>query len=107
MARRSCATSSCPTGREKLAETHWRWLLLSRGWNDAGRFAAELRRPPADSDSPAADQFIERVEELASLTQEIEAGEREMNELLYRLYGLSPEERFLVENDRTARRALA
>jgi len=91
----------------KLAETHWRWLLLSRGWNDAKRFAAELRRPPADSNSPAADQFIERVEALASLTQAIEVGEREMNELLYRLYGLSPEERFLVENDRTARRALA
>jgi len=72
-----------------------------------GRLAAQLRRPPAETDSPASDQFIERVEALAALTAEIEAGEREMNELLYRLYRLSPEERFLVENDRAARRALA
>jgi hypothetical protein len=88
-----------------LAEAYWRWLLLSRGRNDTARFAAELRRPPAETDLPAADQFVDRVEALASLTEEIEAGERAMNELLYRLYGLSSEERFLVENDR-ARPAL-
>lgn len=87
----------------RLAEAHWRWLLLSRGWGDAGRFAAELRRPPAEHISPAADQFIERVKALDAATIVIETGEREMNELLYRLYGLSPEERFLVENDVTRR----
>lgn len=90
----------------KLAEAYWRWLLLSRDWDDADAFAKALRRPPAESDAPAADQFLKRVEALAAATDEIEQGEREMNELLFRLYALTPEERFLVENDRTRRAAV-
>jgi hypothetical protein len=81
-----------------LAEAYWRWLLLSGPTRDAKRFAAELRRPPTPSESPAATQFIERVAALAREVAAIEADEGDLNELLYRLYGLSAEERNLVEN---------
>jgi hypothetical protein len=86
-----------------LAETYWRWLLLSREWKDGEAFARELMRPPAETDLAAADQFIERVAALAETMREIETSERGMNELLFDLYGLTPEERFLVENDKGRR----
>ncbi len=82
-----------------LAEAYWRWLLLSGPAREAKRFAADLRRPPASSDAPAATQFIDRVAALAEEVAAIEADERALNETLYELYGLSPKERNLVEND--------
>ncbi len=82
----------------RLAEAHWRLLLLSRKWREAGRLAAELRRPPAAVASQAATQFIERVNRLAQETLAISAGERDMNERLFALYDLSAEERLLVES---------
>ena len=83
----------------RLVEAYWRWLLLSGPAAEAERFAADLRRPPAPSDAPAAAQFIERVAALAEEVAAIEADERALNEVLYELYGLSPEERNLVENE--------
>jgi hypothetical protein len=83
----------------RLAEAYWRWLLLSGPTREAERFAADLRRPPAPSDAPAAAQFIERVAALAAEVAAIETDERTLNEILYDLYGLSPEERNLVENE--------
>jgi hypothetical protein len=85
-----------PAGR--LAQSYWRWLLLNGPAREAKRFAADLRRPPAPSDSPAACQFIELVAALAQEVAAIEADERALNETLYGLYGLSPGERNLVEN---------
>lgn len=90
----------------RLTEAYWRWLLLSGPAREAERFAADLRRPPAPTDAPAAAQFVERVAALAQEVAEIEAGERALNETLYRLYRLSPEERNLVENER-GRRSVA
>lgn len=84
----------------RLAEAYWRWLLLSGPARDAGRFAADLRRPPAPSDVPAAEQFVSRVAALAEEVASIEADERALNETLYGVYSLSPEERNLVENER-------
>jgi hypothetical protein len=83
----------------RLAEAYWRWLLLSGPAREAGRFASDLRRPPAPTASPAAAQFIERVVALAEEVATIEADERALNETLYGLYGLSPDERNLVENE--------
>ncbi len=83
----------------RLTESYWRWLLLSGPARDAKRFAADLRRPPAPSDAPAAVQLIERVAVLAEEVAAIEADERALNEKLYELYGLSPAERNLVENE--------
>lgn len=83
----------------RLAETYWRWLLLSGPAREAGRFANDLRRPPAPSDAPAAAQFVERVAALAEEVAAITADERALNEILYELYGLSPQERNLVENE--------
>ena len=90
----------------RLTEAYWRWLLLSGPSREAERFASDLRRPPAPSDAPAAAQFIERVAALAAEVAAIEADERALNETLYDLYGLSPDERNLVENE-PGRRNLA
>jgi hypothetical protein len=89
----------------RLAETYWRWLLLSGPAREAKRFAADLRRSPAASDAPAVAQFIERVTELGEEAAAIEADERALNEILYDLYRLSPEERNLVENEPRRRNA--
>jgi hypothetical protein len=86
-----------------LAEAYWRYLLLKGPAREAERFAGDLRRPPAATDSPAAAQFVERVATLAKEVAAIEADERAMNDLLYDLYDLSPEERNLVDNERSRR----
>jgi hypothetical protein len=83
----------------RLTEAYWRWLLLRGPAGEAERFAADLRRPPAPSDAPAASQFIEKVAALAEEVAAIEADERTLNEVLYGLYRLTPEERNLVENE--------
>jgi hypothetical protein len=93
--------------QKELAEAYWRWLLLGAPLRDAERFAADLRRPPTASDAPATAQFIERVAALAAEVAAIEAEEAAMNEVLYRLYRLSPDERNLVENERGRRRGPA
>jgi hypothetical protein len=91
----------------RLTETYWRWLLLSGPAREAERFAADLRRPPAPTDVPAATQFRDRVAALAEEVAAIEADERAMNETLYALYRLTPEERNLVENERGHRYVVA
>ncbi len=91
----------------RMTEAYWRWLLLSEPVREAERFAADLRRPPVPSDLPAAAQFIEHVAALVEEVAAIEADERTLNEALYDLYELSPEERNLVENESTHRHGLA
>jgi len=89
-----------------LAEAYWRCLLLSGPSREAKQFAPDLRRPPAAAATPAAAQFIERVARLASEVDAIAAEERALNEILYDLYRLTPDERNLVENDPGRRSAL-
>ncbi len=84
----------------RLAEAYWRFLLLRQSWRDAKSFAAELCRIPADTGSQAAAQFLERVSALATECRAIDTEERAMNERLYELYNLSPDERLLVESAR-------
>ena len=90
-----------------LIAAYWRWLLLNGSPREAERFAADLRRPPAPTDVPAAAQFLDRVAAFAAEVAAIEADERAMNEALYELYRLTPEERNLVENGRAHRHAVA
>lgn len=90
-----------------LTLAYWRWLLLSQPVRDAARLAADLRRPPAAVDTPAADQFIAKVAALAAEVAAIADAEAAMNARLYELYGLSEEERLLVESDRSHRPAPA
>ena len=87
----------------RLCEAYWRWLFLSQSWRDAEALSKALRRPPADVDTPAAAQFIERVAALAAQTGAIDDAEAEMDAHLFELYALTPEERFLVEKDRARR----
>lgn len=89
-------------GHVDLVLAYWRLQLMAQGWTDAGRLSADMRRPPSDVASPAARQFIEKVNELAAENAAIATEEAEMNALLYRLYRLSDDERSLVENDRKA-----
>jgi hypothetical protein len=91
-----------PAGQS--AEAYWRWLAIAQNPRDAARFAADLRRPPADATLPGAQQFAERVAALATEIAAIEAEEQAMNERLFALYGLTMQERLLVENDALARR---
>lgn len=82
-----------------LAGRYWTFLLLSDTWRDASKLTEALRRPPSEAASPAARQFVERVDALEAETAAISAREEEMNARLYELYGLTDEERFLVESD--------
>lgn len=89
----------------RMAEAYWRYLFHSQSWRDAGTLAGKLRLPPADADTPAARQFVERVQALVLQVAAIETAEDEMNTLLYRLYDLSEEERDLVEKEQARHRA--
>ena len=88
----------------RLVEEYWRFLLLSQPWRDASGFAEALRRPPAEPASPAARQFVERVQELAVQVADIAEQEAALNERLFALYDLTEAERFLVETDDRGRR---
>ncbi len=83
----------------KLAEAYWQFLVLSKQQRDAKSFAAHLRRVPVGPETPAARQFMAKVAALVTETEDIRALEKEMNEVLYGLYGLSPDERNLIEDD--------
>jgi hypothetical protein len=85
-----------PEGR--LAETYWRFLILKKP-KLASSFAKHLSQIPTSPELPAARQFVERVENLIKETKFIAKFESEMNEALYKLYNLSPEEKVLIEDD--------
>ena len=87
----------------RLAETYWRWLLLSGPSREAQRFAADLRRPPAPTDAPVAAQFVERVAAVSEEVAAIEADELERSPL--RSLPFFPDERNLVENEPGRRNA--
>ena len=65
----------------------------------ANTFAKQLAQIPLTPELPAAKQFVERVETLLKETTLIAKLENEMNQALYKLYNLSPEEEGLVEED--------
>jgi hypothetical protein len=82
----------------KVAETYWRFLILKKP-KQASSFAKQLAQIPTSPELPAARQFLERVENLLKETKLIAKLESEMNQALYKLYNLSPEEQGLVEDD--------
>ena len=82
-----------------LVRAHWTWLFLSRTWREADRLSAELRRPPREPGTAAADQFIARVAALAAQTTDLAAQEHAMNERLFDLYDLTITERELVSHN--------
>lgn len=82
----------------QVAETYWRFLILKKP-KHANTFAKQLAQIPLTPELPAAKQFVERVETLLKETTLIAKLENEMNQALYKLYNLSPEEEGLVEED--------
>jgi Eco57I restriction-modification methylase len=89
----------------KLAEVYWRFLILGQP-KDAKSFARDLARIPSGPETPAARQFVQRVDALIDATTKIRAMETAMNGMLYDLYNLSAEERTLIEKDCAKRRLL-
>ncbi|MGI8840407.1 MAG: hypothetical protein ACR2F8_06465 [Caulobacteraceae bacterium] len=87
----------------KLSAAYWRWLALSQAWRDAGRLAVELRCPPMGPETPAAGQFVAKVEALAGVDLAIAAAEQAMNDRLFGLYAITEEERLLINNAGGAR----
>ena len=86
-------------GEGQLALAYWRYVVLSRQQRDAKSLASLLCRVPQGHELPAARQFVEKVAALAEQTHSIRAKEKALNAKLYELYGLSPDERQLIEND--------
>lgn len=82
----------------QVAETYWRFLILKKS-KQASSFAKHLAQIPLSPELPAARQFVERVESLIKETKLIAKLESEMNQALYKLYNLSPEEQGLIEDD--------
>ena len=83
----------------RLTEAYWNWLLLKAQSQEAERLVADLRRPPAHTETSAAAQFIDCVTALIEEVAAIQTDERALNEMLYGLYALTPDERNLVENE--------
>jgi hypothetical protein len=81
----------------RLIAAYWRWLLLTGQARDAEGFEKALRNPPTAADTPAADQFIERVNSLTEADAAVAREEIAMNDMLAALYRLTPEERRLIE----------
>ena len=81
-----------------LVAQYWRYVI-SKSMNSAESFAKELGKYPEPDATDASRQFIERVDAVLALRSEILAREHEMNEALYDLYGLSTDERQLIEED--------
>ncbi len=88
----------------KLTASYWRFLLASQNWPDASRLAEALRQPPSEPQAPAARQFVDRVDALLNQVADIAAQESAINEKLFTLYGLTEEERLLVEIDQRGRK---
>ncbi len=86
----------------KLLEKYWNYLILKRP-KDATRFAKDLGSFPSGMETPAAKQFMGRVDALLTDTLKLRDLEQEMNEALYELYGLSEDEKLLIEKDCAAR----
>ena len=81
-----------------LVAQYWRYVISKR-LTDAKGFARELASYPSPGENNAAPQFMARVDALLAMNAEILANERDMNEALYDLYGLSTDERQLIEDD--------
>ncbi len=69
----------------------------TRQARDAEGFEKALRYAPTAAETPAADQFIERVASLTEADAAVAREEIAMNNMLARLYRLTPEERRLIE----------
>jgi hypothetical protein len=81
----------------ELVQAYWRWLLVNGGGRDAVALEKDLRRSPMEAATPAARQFIERVNSLLEADADLARQETAMNARLVGLYGLTPEEQRLIE----------
>jgi hypothetical protein len=78
------------------------WRLATRDLNvtekfTAKRLAAKLLSLRKTDHSALKDRIVSLDAEVSALDREIEMAETAMNELVYRLYGLTPDEIAIVE----------
>ena len=84
-------------GEGALAQNYWHYLLLTRGNTSAKVLAERLCCLPNAPSAAVSRQFSALVQELATLRDDIDARELQLNERLYKLYDLTTNERILVE----------
>lgn len=86
-----------------LVAAQWRSVALDfqpRGRDDAKRLLDRLRHIATDADPAVADQIVAIGDELATLGRVIADDEAQLHEMTCRLFGLTVEERRLVEAGR-------
>jgi hypothetical protein len=88
----------------QLTQSYWNYLILSRANDSADNFAAKLSHMPNAPETPAARQFEALVSELFDLKEQIETAERVLNNQLYSLYALTPDEKILVQKATRSRK---
>ncbi len=86
-----------------LLAAQWRAAVLAfqpRGKDDARRLIDRLRHVAARAEPAVAEQIVAIGEELTAIGAAITTGEAELHEMTCTLFGLTPEERRLVEAGR-------
>jgi Eco57I restriction-modification methylase len=81
-----------------LVAQYWRYVISQRK-TEAKTLAQALGSYPTPNESDASRQFMQRVDALLQLNADLQTLEREMNLALFDLYGLSTDERQLIERD--------
>jgi hypothetical protein len=81
-----------------LVAQYWRYVISQRK-TEAKSLAQALGSYPTPNESDASRQFMLRVDALLQLNADLQNREREMNLALFDLYGLSTDERQLIERD--------
>jgi hypothetical protein len=81
-----------------LVAQYWRYVISQRK-TEAKTLAQALGSYPTPNESDASRQFMQRVDALLQLNADLQNREREMNLALFDLYGLSTDERQLIERD--------
>ena len=87
----------------QLALSAWRFVCRSISVTDSTKgddLIKRLRSVPLRSNNAAADQFTDRMRDVATLEATIVAAEEGTNALVYEAFGLTEEERAMVEADR-------
>jgi hypothetical protein len=86
-----------------LIHAYWHYLILIRGNETAEKFVDKLRHVPNAAGTPAARQFIQMVGTLSDLVAHLDQAEDALNQRLFDLYELTPQERLLVDKRGVAR----
>ena len=77
----------------------WQLALLQIGTSAASKIVELLRNVKRSGNQVLKNQVIELAEEAMELRCQIDIRERELNERIFSLYGVTAEERVLIESE--------